>query len=301
MSMNKPHLEFSRVDLSAGWATPPGYPAGIQQKILASDFDESGKTGSRTRLLRFEPGTYTGAPFVHDHWEEVYLISGDLIVGNDACGEGGEAFTAPTYACRPPDVRHGPFKSKDGCILFEIHYYGGANRRLLLPRLAGSLVFESAESLHPRGLRSSPVCKKNQQVNEENLAPGECPTTREKNHPRNFCYQCKKPLPPDYRDKPWNIDSSEHHPMFDSKRCKDIAIRRHLHSAFDFTNLTNYLDDAADRRSLKPRDHEFEPEAGAQHDRCAEAEAFRDLVDEYRRFEKRYEQSPPALSVGSKT
>jgi hypothetical protein len=32
----------------------------------------------------------------------VYLMSGDLIVGNDAHGKGGEPFRAPTYACRPP-------------------------------------------------------------------------------------------------------------------------------------------------------------------------------------------------------
>jgi hypothetical protein len=83
MPMNKPHLEFTRVDMNAGWATPPGYPAGIKQKILASDLDETRKMGSRTRLLRFEPGVFTTAPFVHDHWEEVYLVSGDLIVGND--------------------------------------------------------------------------------------------------------------------------------------------------------------------------------------------------------------------------
>ena len=101
--MNKPHLEFTRVDMSTGWATPPGYPAGIQQKILASDLDESGKTGSRSRLLRFEPGVYTTAPFVHDHWEEAYLISGDLIVGNDSYGAGGESFGAPTYAAARPE------------------------------------------------------------------------------------------------------------------------------------------------------------------------------------------------------
>ena len=75
--------------------------------------------GSRTRLLRFDPGVYTTAPFVHDHWEEVYLVSGDLIVGNDTEGKGGEAFEAPTYACRPPGVYHGPFKSDRGCLLYE--------------------------------------------------------------------------------------------------------------------------------------------------------------------------------------
>ena len=126
MPMNKPHLEFTRIDMAAGWATPNDYPAGIQQRILASDLDERGKTGSRTRLLRFDPGAHTVTPIVHDHWEEVYLVSGDLIVGNDAQGIGGESFQAPTYACRPPGVHHGPFKSARGCVLFEIHYYDGS-------------------------------------------------------------------------------------------------------------------------------------------------------------------------------
>lgn len=121
--MTKPHLEFFGVNLNEGWASPPGYPKGIQQKILAADLDETRKTGSRTRLLRFDPGEYTTSPFVHDHWEEVYLLSGDLIVGNDAQGNGGESFAAPTYACRPPGAAHGPFKSVGGCMLYEIHYY----------------------------------------------------------------------------------------------------------------------------------------------------------------------------------
>ena len=50
--------------------------------------------------------TSTTAPFVHDHWEEVYLLQGDLIVGNAAQGKGGEPFDAPTYACRPPGASH---------------------------------------------------------------------------------------------------------------------------------------------------------------------------------------------------
>ncbi len=123
MPIHKPHLEFHAVDMEHGWETPPGYPAGIAQKVLASDLDENRKTGSRTRLLRFEPGTFTTEPFVHDHWEEVYLLSGDLIVGHDKDGNGGETFEGSTYACRPPGVPHGPFKSTTGCMLFEIHYY----------------------------------------------------------------------------------------------------------------------------------------------------------------------------------
>lgn len=123
MRHGKPHLEFTPQDMAEGWVTPPGYPEGMKQKVLASDIDEDGKTGSRSRLLKIEPGVYSTVPFVHDHWEEVFLFQGDLTVGNDANGEGGENFTAPTYACRPPGVYHGPFKSEGGCIMFELHYY----------------------------------------------------------------------------------------------------------------------------------------------------------------------------------
>jgi hypothetical protein len=121
--IQKEHKEFYTIDLSAGWETPPGYPKGIEQQILAGFLDEKNKRGFRTRHLRFAPGVYTTAPFVHDYWEEVYLVSGDLIVGNDANGNGGVSFPPNTYACRPPGTFHGPFKSEHGCLLLEIHIY----------------------------------------------------------------------------------------------------------------------------------------------------------------------------------
>jgi len=123
MIKRKPHLEFTKISSKENWHTPQGYPTGIKQQILASDIDEINKKGSRSRLLKFEPGVYTTEKFIHDHWEEVYLVSGDLIVGNDEHGNGGEQFVGSTYACRPPGVYHGPFKSDKGCVLFELHYY----------------------------------------------------------------------------------------------------------------------------------------------------------------------------------
>ena len=126
MAVNKDHKEFHAVDMSGGWETPAGYPAGIQQKILSGSLDEKGRRGTRSRLLRFAPGVYTTVPFVHEYWEEVYLVSGDLIVGNDAAGKGGEAFAPNTYACRLPGAYHGPFKSETGCVLFELHYFDPA-------------------------------------------------------------------------------------------------------------------------------------------------------------------------------
>ena len=123
MPVNKLHDEFHTLDLTSGWEVPPGYPSGIQQKILSGALDEVNKRGSRTRLLRFDAGVFTTAPFVHDYWEEVFLVSGDLTVGNDDKGEGGEAFNPFTYVCRPPGAFHGPYKSEKGCMLLEIHYF----------------------------------------------------------------------------------------------------------------------------------------------------------------------------------
>lgn len=123
MPVNKAHDEFYTLDLTSGWRPLEGYPPGIQEKIISGGLDEQNRRGSRTRLLKFEPGVYTTAPFVHNYWEEVFLVTGDLTVGNDAQGKGGRSFPAWTYACRPPGAAHGPFRSDKGCILLEIHYY----------------------------------------------------------------------------------------------------------------------------------------------------------------------------------
>ncbi|GBQ22971.1 cupin domain-containing protein [Gluconacetobacter sacchari] len=126
MAVTKEHKEFHTLDMDAGWVQPAAYKEDVQEKILSGSLDEVARTGSRTRLLRFAPGVYTKRPFVHDYWEEVYLISGDLTVGNDENGHGGEPFPPNTYACRPPGAVHGPFKSERGCLLLEIHYYDPA-------------------------------------------------------------------------------------------------------------------------------------------------------------------------------
>jgi len=129
MAIPKLHREFHTIDMGAdGWQLPEGYQpgGGVDEKILSGSLDAKNRRGSRTRLLRFQPGVFTTTPFVHEYWEEVFLLQGDLTVGNDANGSGGQPFSSPTYACRPPGVYHGPFKSVGGCLLLEMHYYDPA-------------------------------------------------------------------------------------------------------------------------------------------------------------------------------
>jgi hypothetical protein len=122
----KPAVPLHGLDLDTGWEQVPGGAPGVELKALSGALDETAKTGVRTRLIRFRPGTVAPDTFLHDYWEEVYLIEGTLLVGCDASGAGGTAFTAPGYACRPPGTPHGPFASPGGCVFLETQYYVGA-------------------------------------------------------------------------------------------------------------------------------------------------------------------------------
>lgn len=126
MAIGKLHREFETIDLQGGeWRLPEGYPPGslAEEKILSGALDHDNKKGSRTRLLRFKPGFMTSKPFVHDYWEEVLLLSGDMSVG---LPDDREIFKNLTYAVRPPGIYHGPFASAGGALLLEIHYYDPA-------------------------------------------------------------------------------------------------------------------------------------------------------------------------------
>ena len=64
------HIRFKPVDMSDGWFTPDGFPSTLKAKILSGELDEARKRGSRTRLMRFEPGAFTTEPIVHEFWEK---------------------------------------------------------------------------------------------------------------------------------------------------------------------------------------------------------------------------------------
>ncbi len=112
--MPKPELEFFDVS-SIPWQPVAGVE-GLYEKILSRDPG----TGDYTRLLRFDPGCDTTPNGVqrHDCWEEVWIIEGEM---HDLPLD--QTFTRGMYACRPPGMPHGPWKSAKGCMTFEIRYY----------------------------------------------------------------------------------------------------------------------------------------------------------------------------------
>lgn len=112
--MAKPEHEFFATGTLA--FTPcAGAVASLTEFILATDPE----TGVASSLMRFAPGTDTTPNGVqaHDCWEEVYIVEGsitDLRLN--------ETFTAGMYACRPPGMPHGPWRSDDGCLTFQVRY-----------------------------------------------------------------------------------------------------------------------------------------------------------------------------------
>jgi hypothetical protein len=122
----KRHREFFAIRPDAEsteWSTVPCTAGRIEELLLADNLDTAARSGSRTRLARWSAGALIDRPVVHDFHEEVFIVEGELVVGCDAEGEGGEAFGPYTFACRPPGAVHGPFVSRTGCVLFEIQYY----------------------------------------------------------------------------------------------------------------------------------------------------------------------------------
>ena len=116
--MAKPELEFFD-PAHLPWRDVAGSAAGgaggrgVREKILAHD----PATGNVTRLLRFDAGVETTETIAHEFWEEVWILDGDMIdVGK------GQTFSAGMYACRPPGMRHGPYRVASGCTLFETRY-----------------------------------------------------------------------------------------------------------------------------------------------------------------------------------
>lgn len=83
---------------------------GIDELVL----NEDAATGRKTLLQRWQPGA-ANVPrvFVHDYNEEIYIVEGDLTDTRlrQSWGKGA-------YAFRKPGMKHGPFTSNKGCLMY---------------------------------------------------------------------------------------------------------------------------------------------------------------------------------------
>lgn len=88
---------------------------GLSERLI------SGKPNSDhlVRVLEFAPGTDTSLNGVqsHDYWEEVFIIEGSIF---DLTLQ--QTFTAGMVATRPPGMKHGPWKTDEGCIMYEVRH-----------------------------------------------------------------------------------------------------------------------------------------------------------------------------------
>lgn len=110
--MAKKQQEIHEVE-SIPWTEIQGNP-GAYEKVLNVD----PKTGSVTRLLKFEPGTRTNEILRHDFYEEIFVLGGTLIdTGQNLELEKGY------YGYRHPGMEHGPYYSPDGMVTFEVRNY----------------------------------------------------------------------------------------------------------------------------------------------------------------------------------
>lgn len=113
--MAKPEYEFFPVT-DVEYTVCPGGDPKITERILSRD--PEGKVA--TRILRYEAGADSSPMGVqeHDFWEEVYILEGsfvDLTLN--------KTFSAGQYACRPPSMPHGPWRSQEGVVTFEVRYH----------------------------------------------------------------------------------------------------------------------------------------------------------------------------------
>jgi hypothetical protein len=122
--MPKPEYEFHRPP--GPWTPAPGPATGIWRQVLATD----AAGGAYTGLSRYDPGADStpNGPAVHPYWEEVYILEGDL---TDL--RLGQTFRAGMYACRPPGVVHGPWRSETGVLMLEFRYPPGPDQETAPP------------------------------------------------------------------------------------------------------------------------------------------------------------------------
>ena len=116
--MPKPEIEFTHVaTLTPAPLTPSDPPKSGHATIRVLSHDA--KTGDQTSVLYHPPGSSWGAPVcMHEYWEEAYILEGRIY---DETLQ--KWFEKGSFCCRPPWMKHGPYKSDPEAGCEEICYW----------------------------------------------------------------------------------------------------------------------------------------------------------------------------------
>ena len=97
-TLSKEHKEFHAPDLNQGWRAVAGYPDGVDEKILSGHLMKQPKEEASRACCALNRACFPRRqrPTL---LEEVYVLSGDFIVGNNKDGKGGKpSCQTPTLA-----------------------------------------------------------------------------------------------------------------------------------------------------------------------------------------------------------
>ena len=116
--MPKAEIEFTHVTtLTAAPLTPSDPPKSGHATIRILSHDA--RTGDQTSVLYHPPGSSWGAPIcMHEYWEEAYILEGRIY---DETLQ--KWFEKGSFCCRPPWMKHGPYKADSEAGCEEICYW----------------------------------------------------------------------------------------------------------------------------------------------------------------------------------
>lgn len=116
--MPKPEIEFTHVSALSWAPLTPSDPLKSGNSIIRV-LSHDPEIGDQTSVISHPPGSSWGDPFcMHEYWEEVYILEGRIY---DATLQ--KWFEKGSFCCRPPWMKHGPYKADGEVRCEEVCYW----------------------------------------------------------------------------------------------------------------------------------------------------------------------------------
>jgi hypothetical protein len=213
--MPKPEIEFTHVSaLTSAPLTPSDPPKSGNATIRVLSYDP--ETGDQTSVLFHPPGGSWGAPAcLHEYWEEAYILEGRIY---DETLQ--KWFEKGSFCCRPPWMKHGPYKAdpERGCE--EICYWrypkkAGKGSKILSTtmRKSSGLSAVSPRSKTEQLALETPPSEEELQETKQSIEAGNSTTT--------------SPLSPKRRSRlAAYLANDEKRPKMEENCAKPVEVRR---------------------------------------------------------------------------